>query len=162
MEYFIQMIQNQDLMGHANACYLSYPLNVILVDHKIRYLFTCGSTMISWRYMKQTITTTSSNHAEYLALHKISCECVWLRSIIQHVWQTCGLSSAKMESTIIYEDNSLLFNWKDDTNIQKIRSCENLTNLYIMPFLRRMNFWAHIHMFGLHYLYDVSLYEGEK
>jgi len=29
-----------------------------------RCLFTCGSTMVSWRYMKQTIVTTSSNHTK--------------------------------------------------------------------------------------------------
>ena len=60
--------------------------------------------MISWRSVKQTITTTSSTHAEILALHEASRECVWLRSIIQHVRQTCGLSLGKMKPTTIYED----------------------------------------------------------
>jgi len=45
-----------------------------------------------------------------LALHKVSRECVLLRSIIQHVRQTCGLFSEKMESTTIDKDNSALFN----------------------------------------------------
>ena len=62
--------------------------------------------MISWRSVKQTITTTSSTHAEILALHEASRECVWLRSIIQHVRQTCGLSLGKMKPTTIYKDNS--------------------------------------------------------
>jgi hypothetical protein len=30
----------------------------------------CGGTSISWRTVKQTITTTLSNHAELLALHE--------------------------------------------------------------------------------------------
>jgi len=56
--------------------------------------------------VKQTITATSSNHAKVLALYEASRECVWLRSIIQHVRQTCGLSLEKMKPTTIYEDNS--------------------------------------------------------
>ena len=56
--------------------------------------------------MKQTITTTSSNHAELLALHEASRECVWLRSLIQHIQNTCGLSSGKINTTTIYEDKS--------------------------------------------------------
>ena len=44
--------------------------------------------------------------------------------------QTCGLSSKKMESTIIYEDNIALFYWNGDIKIQKICSCENLTSLF--------------------------------
>jgi len=65
-------------------------------------LFTCGGTTISWQSMKQTITETLLNHAEILTLHEASRECIWLRSIIQHVRQTCGLSSEKMKSTNIY------------------------------------------------------------
>jgi len=92
-----------DLISYTDAGYLS--------DHhngrsQTGYLFTCGSTTISWRSVKQTIIATSSNHARILALHEASCECVWLRSIIQHVRQTCGLSSGKMKSTTIYEDNN--------------------------------------------------------
>ena len=34
------------------------------------YLFTCGDTAISWRSTKQSITATSSNHAEILAFMK--------------------------------------------------------------------------------------------
>jgi len=40
--------------------------------------------------MKQTITVTSSNHTKFLLLHEVSCECVWLRSIIQLMQETCG------------------------------------------------------------------------
>jgi len=46
--------------------------------------------------------------AHVVALHELSHECVWLRSIIQHVRQTCGLYLGKIESTTIYEDNSVL------------------------------------------------------
>jgi len=56
--------------------------------------------------MKQTITATSCNHVEILALHEASWECIWLRFMIQYVWENCGLSSGKMTPTIICEDNA--------------------------------------------------------
>ena len=69
-------------------------------------MFTHGGTAISWRSMKQTITATSSNHAEILAIHEASRECVWLRSMTRHIQETCGLSSQKNTPTILYEDNA--------------------------------------------------------
>jgi len=70
------------------------------------YLFTCGGTAISWRSVKQTIIATSSNHVEILAIHEASRECVWLRSMTQHIRETCGLSSSKNTPTTLYKDNT--------------------------------------------------------
>jgi len=75
--------------------------------------------------------------------------------------QTCGLSLRRMESTTIYEDNSALFNWKDDIEIQKIRSCENVADLFTKSLPRR-TFEQLVHKIRFHYLNDVILYEGEK
>ena len=76
------------LIGYADARYLSDP-------HKTRsqmgYVFTYGGTTIYWTSIKQTMVATSSNHLEILAIHEISRECVWLRSMIQHIQETCGL-----------------------------------------------------------------------
>jgi hypothetical protein len=55
-------------------------------------------------YLKET--TISSIHAELLALHEASRKCVWLRSMIQHIQNNCGLSSERKNTTIIYEDNT--------------------------------------------------------
>ena len=81
---------NDVLMGFADAGYLSDP-------HKGRsqtgYVFTMGSTAISWRSTKQTLVATSSNHAEIIALHEAVRECVWLRSVIRHIQGSCGLKS---------------------------------------------------------------------
>ena len=78
------------LVGYADASYLFDP-------HKgrsqTRYLFTYGNTAISWRSVKQTIFATSSNHAKVIAIHEAGHECVWLRSVIQHSRENCGLSS---------------------------------------------------------------------
>ncbi|KAL5537455.1 hypothetical protein UlMin_045611 [Ulmus minor] len=90
------------LIGYADAGHLSDP-------HKARsqigYVFTCGGTAISWRSQKQTLVATSSNHAEVIALHEASRECVWLRSMIQHIQESCGLPINK-DPTILYEDNA--------------------------------------------------------
>ena len=40
------------------------------------YVFNCNGTAISWRYVKQTIVATSSNHSEILAIHEASRECI--------------------------------------------------------------------------------------
>jgi len=69
------------------------------------YLFTCGGKAISCRSVKQTITATSSNHVELFALHEVSRECVLLKSLIQHIQESCGLSIGRTDATIIYEDN---------------------------------------------------------
>ncbi|XP_062075085.1 secreted RxLR effector protein 161-like [Humulus lupulus] len=90
------------LIGYAGTEYLSDP-------HKARsqtgYFFTCGDTAISWRSTKKTLTATSSNHAEILAIHEASRECVWLRSMIQHIRGTCGLTPNKEVRTVLYEYN---------------------------------------------------------
>ncbi|WKA11447.1 hypothetical protein VitviT2T_028944 [Vitis vinifera] len=91
------------LIGYVDAGYLSDP-------HKARsqtgYVFTYGGTTISWRSVKQTMVATSSNHLEILAIHEISRECVWLRSMIQHIQETCGLPSIRGNATILHEDNA--------------------------------------------------------
>ena len=56
--------------------------------------------------MKQTIAATSSNHSEILAIHEASRECVWLRSMTQHVRADCGMAECK-NPTVMYEDNAV-------------------------------------------------------
>jgi tRNA A37 threonylcarbamoyltransferase TsaD len=51
---------------------------------------------------KQTLIATSTNH---LQLFEASRECVWLRRMIKHIQQSCGISSI-MKPTIMYEDNA--------------------------------------------------------
>ena len=49
----------EGLVGFADAGYLSDPHNG---RSQTGYVFMCGGASISWRSMKQTIATTSSNH----------------------------------------------------------------------------------------------------
>ena len=51
------------------------------------------------------MVATSLNHSEILAIHEVSCECIWLRSMIQHIRKSCALSSIKGDTTILFEDN---------------------------------------------------------
>ena len=92
------------LKGYADYIYLYDP-------HKARsqteYVFTCGNTAISWRSTKQTLTATSSNHSEIIALHEASRECVWLRLVVHHIRNACGLPLITSLPTTIYEDNAV-------------------------------------------------------
>ena len=96
MGIFFPNPSTEDLIGFADAGYMSDPHNA---RSQTGYVFTCGGTAISWRSMKQTISATSSNHAEILAIHEASRECVWLRSVIQHIREDCGLSTGKESPT---------------------------------------------------------------
>ena len=71
-----------ELIGYADAWYLFDPHKA---QSQTNYLFTCIDTSISWRSMKQTLVATSSNHAEIIAIHEASRECVWLRSMTHHI-----------------------------------------------------------------------------
>ena len=103
MGLFYSNLSKEGLIGFADAGYLSDPHNA---KSQTGYVFTCGCTSISWRSMKQKIAATSSNHAEILAIHEASRECVWLRPVVQHIHRDCGLSFGKEDPTILYEDNT--------------------------------------------------------
>ncbi|KAD3337275.1 hypothetical protein E3N88_32795 [Mikania micrantha] len=152
--------------------------------HKARsqtgYVFTYGGTAISWRSTKQTLTSTSSNHAELIALYDAGRECVWLRSMINHIQQTCGLEEIKKDPTIIYEDNAAciaqikegyikgdrtkhispkFFSTHDlqkdkIIDVRQIKSSENLADLFTKS-LPRSSFKQLSHKIGLRRLKDV-------
>ncbi|XP_074346893.1 secreted RxLR effector protein 161-like [Apium graveolens] len=102
MGLFYSKDSKLELVGYADAGYRSDP-------HKGRsqagYIFTYGETTISWCSTKQTLAATSSNHAELLALHEASHDCVWLRSLVHHIRDSCGLSVNKRIPTTLYADN---------------------------------------------------------
>ncbi|KAL4032173.1 hypothetical protein IC575_005238 [Cucumis melo] len=178
MSLFYSNKSNFDLVGYADAGYLSDP-------HKARsqtgYLFTCGGTVISWRSVKQTMTATSSNHAEILAIHEASRECVWLRSMTHHIRETCGLSFSKNLPTILFEDNTAcitqikggyikgdrikhilpkLFYTHDleengDISVQQISSKDNLADLFTKA-LYTSTFEKLVHNIGMRRLRELK------
>lgn len=164
----------QGLIGYADAGYLSDP-------HKARsqtgYVFTYGGTAISWRSQKQTLVATSSNHAEIIALHEASRECIWLRSMTQHIQATCGLPINK-SPTVLYEDNAAcvaqmkegyiksdrtkhispkFFSYTQeleknkDVDIQYIQSSKNSADLFTKA-LPTTVFRKHVHDIGMRHL----------
>ena len=101
MGLFFLNYTDHTVTGYADAGYLSDPNNT---KSQTGYVFLYGSTTISWKSTKQTLTCTSSNHAEIIALYEASRECLWLRKIIDHINTQCGLPILT-QPTILYEDN---------------------------------------------------------
>ena len=101
MGLFYHKGSKQGMIGYADACYLSDP-------HKARsqtgYVFTCGGAAISWCSQKQILIVPFSNHVEVIILHEASQECVWLRSVTQHIQATCELSVDR-DLTVLFENN---------------------------------------------------------
>ncbi|KAI3705103.1 hypothetical protein L1987_75335 [Smallanthus sonchifolius] len=123
------------LVGFADAGYMSDPHNG---RSQTGYLFTHGGTAISWRSVKQTITATSSNHAEILAIHEASRECVWLRNVIQHINGSCGISSENKEPTIIHEDNAACITQLKEGYIKGDRTKHILPKFFLHMIYKRM------------------------
>jgi hypothetical protein len=70
------------------------------------YIFLKCGAPISWKSMKQTVTATSTNHAELLAFHEAARECVWLRTLERIINQQCRIQEEEMKPMVIYEDNA--------------------------------------------------------
>ena len=73
MSLFYSRESKRQLLGYANAEYLSYPYKG---KSQTWYVFNYNGTAVSWRSIKQTMVVTSSNHSEVLAIHEASRECV--------------------------------------------------------------------------------------
>jgi hypothetical protein len=93
-----------------------------------------------WKYCyfmeicQANMCATSSNHSEIIAIHEASRECIWLRSLIQHIREKCGLSTIKDSPTILYEDNVACITHElqksGDIDVKQIRSSDNLVDLF--------------------------------
>ena len=102
MGRFYSKESKQRLFEYVDARYLSDPHKA---GSQIGYVFNYNGTAISWRSFKQKMVATSSNHSEIIAIHEASHECIWLRSMIQYIQESCGLSSIKDNPTTFFEDN---------------------------------------------------------
>ena len=69
-------------------------------------MYTYESPIISWKSVKQTYVTVSSNNAEILAIHEASRECIWLCSVVHHILKTTALKTEDFEPTTLHEDNA--------------------------------------------------------
>lgn len=89
------------LVGYVDAGYLSDPQDS---KSQTGYVFLQGPTTILWRNTKQSMTTTSSNHSEVIALYEACREAIWLCSIINSIRIRTGKTSLQHPTTI-HEDN---------------------------------------------------------
>ena len=69
-------------------------------------MFIKNGAPISWKSAKQTVTATSTNHAELLAFHEASREAVWLRTMQEILAKQCKMNQ-KFKPTVIFEDNAV-------------------------------------------------------
>ncbi|XP_049397205.1 secreted RxLR effector protein 161-like [Solanum stenotomum] len=134
MRLFYSNKSKSELIGYADAGYLSD-------SHKVRSqtsnLFTYGGTTISWHSMKQTLATTSSNNAEIIAIHEASRECVWLRSMTQHIQEMCGFPMKRDIPTALNEDNvASIVQLKGDT-LKETKQNTFHQNSFSLMILRR-------------------------
>ena len=110
------------------------------------------------------MVATSSNHSDILALHEASHECIWLKSMIQHIQESCGFPFSKDNPTTLFENNAtciaqikggyikgdktkhispkFFYTYELQKNgeidVQQIRSSDNLADLFTKAFLTSM------------------------
>ena len=86
------------MIGYADTCYLS---DLYKTRSQTGYVFTCEGTVISWWVgVHKSRYFTFSNHAEVIALHEASRECVWQMSVTQHIQLICGLSIDRVPTVL--------------------------------------------------------------
>ena len=90
------------IIGCADS---GFKTNPVSGKSQTGYIFIKNDAPISWRSTKQTVTATSTNHAELLSFHEASREAVWLRTMQQAILQMSGLPLMDKPITI-FEDNA--------------------------------------------------------
>ena len=128
------------------------------------------------------MVATSSNHSKILALHESSCECIWLRSMIQHIQESYDLPFSKDNPTTLFEDNAACIaqikggyikgdrtkyispkffythelQRNGEVDVQQIRSSDNLANLFTKA-LPTSTFRKLRYKIGMHQPKDVDM-----
>jgi hypothetical protein len=96
-------------------------ISLIPTNRDRKQVICLHNTTISWRSVKQTLVATLSNYSEIIAIHKISRECIWSRSIIQHIKQKYGLLTVEDSSTILFEDNAARITQRREAKLKKTK-----------------------------------------
>ncbi|XP_074318046.1 secreted RxLR effector protein 161-like [Silene latifolia] len=145
MGLFFPNMSREKSSWFCDTVYLSI---LIMPDHKLDMCLPVVVLAISWRSMKQTITATSSNHSEILAIHEASRECVWLRSEGYIKGDRTKHISPKFFFTHDLQKSG-------DINVQQIRSSENLADLFTKA-LPTATFKKLLHQLGLRRFKDLQ------
>ena len=99
---FYKKTDNPEISSFADS---GFRIDMAAGKSHTRYLFLKNGAPISWKSTKQTNTATSTNHAELLAFHEATRECVWLRTMENILMEQCRLKT-KDQPTVIFEDNA--------------------------------------------------------
>ena len=71
-----QRINTLDIVGFCDANYIGY------MDDKKSTTFMMARGAVSWKSVKQTLTTSSTMEAEYIACYEATCSAMWLRNLV--------------------------------------------------------------------------------
>ena len=91
-----------EILGYADAKYKSDEASG---KSQTGYIFLKNNALISWKSVKQTITATSTDHLEILAVHEATMEAVWLWNMHELLIEQCGLT-LENKLIMIYKDNA--------------------------------------------------------
>lgn len=168
-------ITSDILTGYADAGYLSDPHTG---RSQTGYVFMYNGTAISWRSTKQTLTATSSNHSEIMALHEASRECIWLRSLINHIQGVSGYPKLDQPTTLFEDNAACIEQIKSgfikgdrtkhiapkffftselqgiDINVTRVNSCDNISDIFTKS-LGRNKHEHFVNLLGLRKLSDL-------
>jgi hypothetical protein len=91
-----------EIVGYAD---LGFKTDEISGKSQTGYIFLKNGAPISWKSSKQTVTATSTNHAELLAFHEACRKAVWLRTMQSIFNKQCKMDQ-QITPTVIFEDNA--------------------------------------------------------
>ena len=80
---------NGEITGYADS---GFKTNEVTGKSQTGYTFIKNGAPISWKSAKQTVTATSTNHAELLAFHEASREAVWLTTMQEILAMQCKMN----------------------------------------------------------------------
>ena len=99
---FYRKCENPETTGYADS---GFRTDEVAGKSQTGYIFIRDGAPISWKSVKQTMTATSTNHAELLAFHEAAREAVWLRTLEGIITKQCNIK-VQERPTVIYEDNA--------------------------------------------------------
>ena len=88
--------------GYADAGFKS---DKVFRKFQTGYIFLKNNAPISWKSVKETVTTMSSNHSKLIAFYEATREAIWLRSMNKIILEQYGLIQDN-KPTIIFDDNA--------------------------------------------------------
>ena len=95
-------VQNPETTGYADS---GFKTDEVTGKSQTWYIFIRDGAPISWKSVKQTVTATSTNHAELFAFHEAAREAVWLRTMEGILMKQCRIQ-VQDKPTVIYKDNA--------------------------------------------------------